>query len=81
MLDLIPLLASAFILGLLGAGHCLGMCGGLMGALTFGIPPEQQHKRLRMLIAYNLGRVSSYSAGRLSKPQPHKRCASSQQSC
>ena len=61
MADLLPLLASAFILGLLGAGHCLGMCGGLMGVLTLSIPQEQQHKRLRMIVAYNLGRVSSYA--------------------
>ena len=61
MIDLIPLLASAFILGLLGAGHCLGMCGGLMGALTLSIPEQQQHKRLRIIIGYNLGRVSSYA--------------------
>jgi sulfite exporter TauE/SafE len=30
--ELLPLLVSALILGLLGGGHCLGMCGGLMGA-------------------------------------------------
>lgn len=61
MADLIPLLASAFILGLLGAGHCLGMCGGLMGALTMSIPAEQQNRRLRIIMGYNLGRVSSYA--------------------
>lgn len=61
MADLIPLLVSAFILGLLGAGHCLGMCGGLMGALTMSIPAEQQNRRLRIIIGYNLGRVSSYA--------------------
>ncbi len=61
MADLIPLLASAFILGLLGAGHCLGMCGGLMGALTMSIPAEQHNRRLRLIIGYNLGRVSSYA--------------------
>lgn len=61
MIDLIPLLVSAFILGLLGAGHCLGMCGGLMGALTMSIPVEQQNRRLRIIIGYNLGRVSSYA--------------------
>ncbi len=61
MADLIPLLASAFILGLLGAGHCLGMCGGLMGALTMSIPAEQQNRRLRIIVGYNLGRVSSYA--------------------
>ncbi len=62
MIELLPLLVSAFVLGLLGGGHCLGMCGGLMGALTMAIPPGQRAKRLRLLIAYNLGRVLSYAA-------------------
>ena len=51
MLELIPLLGSALVLGLLGGGHCLGMCGGLMGALTLAIPPEQRSRRLRLLLA------------------------------
>ncbi len=61
MTELLPLLLSALVLGLLGGGHCLGMCGGLMGALTMAIPPEQRGRRLRLLIAYNLGRISSYA--------------------
>lgn len=61
MAELFPLLASAFILGVLGAGHCLGMCGGLMGAMTMSIPAEQHNRRLRIIIGYNLGRVSSYA--------------------
>ena len=61
MTELLPLLLSALVLGLLGGGHCLGMCGGLMGALTMAIPPEQRGKRLRLLMAYNLGRISSYA--------------------
>ncbi|MBC3955431.1 sulfite exporter TauE/SafE family protein [Pseudomonas triticifolii] len=61
MSDLIPLLFSALILGLLGGGHCLGMCGGLMGALTLAIPREQRGQRLRLLMAYNLGRIVSYA--------------------
>ncbi len=61
MNDLLPLLISALVLGLLGGGHCLGMCGGLMGALTMAIPAEQRSKRLRLLVAYNLGRVLSYA--------------------
>ena len=65
MLELAPLLVSALILGLLGGGHCLGMCGGLMGALTLAIPPEQRGRRLRLLLAYNLGRILSYSAAGL----------------
>lgn len=65
MPDLFPLLGSALILGLLGGGHCLGMCGGLMGALTLAIPPEQRCRRLRLLVAYNLGRVFSYACAGL----------------
>lgn len=61
MTELLPLLLSALVLGLLGGGHCLGMCGGLMGALTMAIPAEQRSKRLRLLLAYNLGRVASYA--------------------
>nr|WP_243434077.1 sulfite exporter TauE/SafE family protein [Pseudomonas sp. 43(2021)] len=53
------------ILGLLGGGHCLGMCGGLMGALTLAIPPEQRGRRLRLLLAYNLGRILSYACAGL----------------
>ena len=67
MLDLIPLLFSALVLGLLGGGHCLGMCGGLMGALTLTIPREQRARRMQLLMAYNLGRIISYAiAGFLS---------------
>lgn len=65
MTELVPLLLSAFVLGLLGGGHCLGMCGGLMGALTMAIPAEHRGKRLRLLVAYNLGRVLSYAAAGL----------------
>jgi sulfite exporter TauE/SafE len=63
--DLLPLLISALILGLLGGGHCLGMCGGLMGALTLAIPPEQRGRRLQLLLAYNLGRILSYATAGL----------------
>ncbi|WP_397458230.1 sulfite exporter TauE/SafE family protein [Pseudomonas asplenii] len=65
MLELAPLLVSAVILGVLGGGHCLGMCGGMMSALTLAIPPEQRARRWRLLLAYNLGRVLSYAAAGL----------------
>ncbi|MDH1307252.1 sulfite exporter TauE/SafE family protein [Pseudomonas fulva] len=65
MADLLPLLGSALVLGLLGGGHCMGMCGGLMGALTLAIPPAQRGRRLRLLVAYNVGRVLSYTAAGL----------------
>lgn len=65
MPELAAPLLSALILGLLGGGHCLGMCGGLMGALTLAIPPEQRARRLRLLLAYNLGRILSYTVAGL----------------
>jgi len=43
----------------------MGMCGGLMGALTLAIPPAQRGRRLRLLVAYNVGRVLSYTAAGL----------------
>lgn len=61
MTDLLPQLLSALILGLLGGGHCLGMCGGLMGALSLAIPAEQRNRRLYLLLAYNAGRILSYA--------------------
>lgn len=65
MTDLLPQLLSALMLGLLGGGHCLGMCGGLMGALTLAIPAERRHQRLRLLVAYNAGRILSYTTAGL----------------
>ena len=65
MLELAPLLLSALILGLLGGGHCLGMCGGLMSALTLAIPAEQRAQRFKLLLAYNLGRIFSYASAGL----------------
>ncbi|WP_263264302.1 sulfite exporter TauE/SafE family protein [Pseudomonas sp. RIT-PI-S] len=58
--DWLPALASAWLLGLLGGGHCLGMCGGLMGALSLAAPPGQG-RRWPLLLGYNLGRVLSYA--------------------
>jgi len=63
--DLSASVLAALALGLLGGGHCLGMCGGLMGALSLGIPPEQKKRRFSLLLACNLGRALSYSAAGL----------------
>lgn len=57
------LLLTAFLVGLLGGVHCLGMCGGVVGTLTFNLSPQHQLSQWRMLpyqLAYNLGRISSY---------------------
>ncbi|WP_163577149.1 sulfite exporter TauE/SafE family protein [Halomonas faecis] len=54
----------AFLLGLFSSTHCLGMCGGIAGALTFSLAPEvRQHpQRLPAFnLAYNAGRIGSYT--------------------
>jgi sulfite exporter TauE/SafE len=53
---------AAVMVGFLGGVHCLGMCGGIVGALTLGIDAQKQSRSSRYLIqvAYNLGRISSY---------------------
>lgn len=49
--------ASAIGLGLAGAGHCLGMCGGIAAALNLGGPRSPA-----ITLAYHAGRISSYTA-------------------
>ncbi|MES9965885.1 MAG: sulfite exporter TauE/SafE family protein, partial [Sedimenticola sp.] len=54
---------SAFVVGLLGGVHCVGMCGGIVGAMTFGLPEQKRTNLFSMLpyqLAYNLGRMGSY---------------------
>lgn len=49
---------SAFLIGLAGGVHCVGMCGGIVGAFAYAVP-----KNVPMLpytLAYNFGRVMSY---------------------
>lgn len=62
-LDLPPF-AAAFVFGLLGGAHCIGMCGGIMSALSFAVPPSMRSPaRLGgLLLGYNLGRIASYMA-------------------
>ncbi len=62
MLDPV-MLATAFGLGLLGGAHCIGMCGGIMAALSTTLPERSNnHHRLILLLSYNLGRITSYTA-------------------
>jgi len=51
-------LFAALLVGLLGGGHCAGMCGGIVGAVSMSMPGSRPQWRL--LLAYNLGRISSY---------------------
>jgi sulfite exporter TauE/SafE len=54
---------AAFLVGLLGGVHCVGMCGGIVGALSLGVPERQRRGMVRwyFLLCYNLGRLISYT--------------------
>ncbi|MBS0308436.1 MAG: sulfite exporter TauE/SafE family protein [Proteobacteria bacterium] len=65
-----------FMVGLLGSVHCIGMCGGIVGAFTASTPTRRpfpvavtvagnQARALVLdntlrILAYNIGRISSY---------------------
>ncbi|BBP44886.1 hypothetical protein THMIRHAS_02590 [Thiosulfatimonas sediminis] len=54
---------AALLTGFLGGVHCLGMCGGVVGALAFSLEVRNQSSWWRMLpfqLAYNAGRIASY---------------------
>lgn len=52
-------LTAAFLVGLLGGGHCVGMCGGIVGAVTMTLPGSKP--KWPFLLSYNLGRIGSYT--------------------
>lgn len=49
-------LLALFLVGLLGGTHCVGMCGGIVGALSMG-----GRARWSLHLAYNGGRIFSYT--------------------
>jgi len=53
------MLWSAFILGLLGSLHCVGMCG----PIAFMLPVDRSHsvKKVIQISFYHIGRLLSYS--------------------
>lgn len=50
-------IVAMFLVGLLGAGHCAGMCGGIVGALS----AAPTGNKVIFHAAYSIGRVTSYS--------------------
>jgi len=64
MESILPFL-SAFLVGLLGGVHCIGMCGGIVGALSYNLPASKSSSSNSIwpfLLGYNAGRILSYAA-------------------
>ncbi len=59
--DLGSQLLGAFVVALLGGVHCLGMCGGIVGALTLGLGPSRR-PAMALVVGYNAGRITTYGA-------------------
>ena len=51
-------LLAVFLTGLLGGVHCVGMCGGIVGAFSLQLPGKGP--RISYHLAANLGRLTSY---------------------
>ncbi|AOE50596.1 sulfite exporter TauE/SafE family protein [Kangiella sediminilitoris] len=58
MTELTVVWLPAFMMGLLGSSHCLGMCGGLTVALSSGCEPQKQ---ALLSLVYQLFRIVSYA--------------------
>ena len=58
-------LITAFFVGLLGSGHCFGMCGGIaagLGSMTVSNESESNAKpRAWSAFLFNFGRIISYT--------------------
>jgi len=57
---MITSLFAAFMIGVLGAGHCITMCGGISGAIAHASNNSSYPSSLTPLF-YNLGRIGSYT--------------------
>lgn len=55
--------SSAFMIGLLGGVHCLGMCGGISASLSMAVPIGAgfRVRQSALIIGFNLGRIASYT--------------------
>ena len=61
MTESLPVLATAFITGLLGSAHCFGMCAGISGLFAVSANVASLKTQFPRAIAYNTGRVLSYA--------------------
>lgn len=56
---------AVFLIGLLGGTHCVGMCGGIVSALsvsrTLQLPGQKPATQWPLQLAYNGGRITGYT--------------------
>ncbi|WKJ92664.1 sulfite exporter TauE/SafE family protein [Methylomonas montana] len=55
---------AAFAMGLFSSLHCIGMCGSIIGTLTYSLKPEIRNDKRRLfgiVLNYNMGRIFSYA--------------------
>lgn len=55
-------LVTAWLAGMAGGVHCAGMCGGIVSTLCAPPPGSAGGRRFAFLLAYNSGRIASYTA-------------------
>lgn len=58
---MITSLIAAFMIGVLGAGHCIAMCGGISGAIAHAGQQSSSKPTALTPLFYNLGRITSYT--------------------
>ena len=54
-------LVTAFLAGLLGSGHCFGMCGGIAGSLGALSGGSDRRSLVMPALQFNLGRMVGYA--------------------
>ncbi|MDO8415396.1 MAG: sulfite exporter TauE/SafE family protein [Agitococcus sp.] len=55
------IIGTALAAGFFGSPHCLGMCGGIVSALSFALSSQTPQRRFMLQTLYHLGRLISYS--------------------
>jgi sulfite exporter TauE/SafE len=61
MSELLPLLSAAFLAGLVGSAHCLGMCAGISGLFAVNAEVASMRRSVPTAFVYNAGRVITYA--------------------
>ncbi|WP_215397514.1 sulfite exporter TauE/SafE family protein [Rheinheimera oceanensis] len=54
-------LLAALLIGFLGSGHCLVMCGGIAGALQLAMPVQSTAEKFLLQLALSAGRLTTYA--------------------